>query len=181
MFWWVARRYATGLNEHDVEDLAAVARARFVRAARDFDPSNGATLATYALRVARHNVRRAANQLRRGGVHVPENLDAEVAVERPVSHAGWHSQEGYEFSGEPPARPDPPRAEVPADFWPLVRRHLVGRQRDIIEWRFRDGLRLADCGARLGVSREMARQIERDALERLRKVRAVEALWEELT
>lgn len=60
------------------------------------------------------------------------------------------------------------REELSALLWKLVD-DLGGRQADIIRKRYKEGLTLKSCGEALGISIEGARQIEKNALRKMKR------------
>jgi RNA polymerase sigma factor (sigma-70 family) len=165
MCWWVARRVCPARRPDLLEDLAAEARAQFVRAAATFDPSRGLKFATYALRVAVHEARRAAAKELRRGVHLPQYLEGGVRVRAVLD---VETGDGRENHADPPA-PEPAGApEMPADFWERIGAALDPREAEAVAARFREGLTLTAAGGRMGVSRERVRQLQARALEKLR-------------
>lgn len=187
MVWWVARRVGsqTGLDEGDVEELAAEVRARFVRAARTFDPAAGNTFGAYALRPAVAAARQRALELRNGGVHVPKYLVQRgvraapcVPIDAPVC------EDGATAADLIPARPEAePGPAFDPDFWAALDGppgdRLTAQQREALALRFRDGLTNAAIARRWGRSRELVRLVVATALEKLERVPALRRLHEE--
>lgn len=128
------------------------------------------------LKIAREN-KRAGGSLRGSGRGQEKgksavtlvSLDAPAGADkqaRPVDHSlvSMHETIGH--------------FEEPAD--PFVRGKLPGlvsslekRERQVLRLRFEKGLPYTEVGARLKISRELARQIEQKALERLKSMMAV--------
>lgn len=169
MAWWLAYRI---LERHPrlscdrevlLEELAAEARLHFVHSAQTFDPSRGATFATYLFRVAQKRLaKRLVTELARG-VHVPEYC--KFKADRPRLHS-LDSLDGQ--NSHPVDHRHSPPSDL-TDLWPLARRLLSPRQFCLLELRFRDGLSQREVAVLWSLSRTRIFLIEQVALQRLRK------------
>lgn len=164
------------------DDLMQVGWLALMRAAELYDPSRGFKWSTYAIvSVRRRIVHEAMNQA--GVVRVPASQGgqgdtgawfeaaarARASRLKPSSRDGFDSE--YSPGNEPPSGDDTAADAVRNVTAEAVRdglKYLVGRQRVVIRMRYFEHLTLREIGRRLGVSREMVRQVEEQALARLR-------------
>jgi RNA polymerase primary sigma factor len=176
LVWSIAKRFRWAIGGAlDLDDLVQAGALGLMRALRTYDAERGVTMATYAVPwIRRFIVRTIANQRRtvRVPVHeqtrrwrcgAPAQLNA-VSLDAPV-HPASASTLGDALRSEdenPSARVDAQRA--------LLR--LDERARRVLVARFFNDETLEEAGASLGVTRERARQLEAEALRKLRRTLA---------
>lgn len=147
-----------------------------LRALQTFDPTRAA-LATYAFGWIRHYIARDRRRMMSRGAWVPvhASLDDELVqlAMHPVSLYA-HNDDGDRVTHADPQDPGPLADELLDCAWRRAQvrealRHLPKRDRAVIRVRLANGT-LEDAGRKLGRTRERARQVERDAIERLRRL-----------
>jgi RNA polymerase sigma factor (sigma-70 family) len=137
---------AAGLEEDDVRQEAAIG---LMRAAEAFDAGRGCGFASFAWRAVRHHLIKVLRTRRsRALQQLPLGADA-VELDPP----------DHRHQAEPGAGPDVEH---------LLSR-LPQRWRQVLEMRFREGLRLHEIAERAGMSKERCRQLILAALRRLRQ------------
>ena len=171
---WHADSRVRGLGTF--EDACQVGYLALLRAGRHYDPSVSKFI-TYGYHCIRQGILRAA--LEDGGlIHVPEHAYHRADTPRRQAYrAAAHKARRFVRLENPGwLRQRPQSAEElpldPADV-PALLRVLPARYAQIVRWRFGidgDGpLLLGEIGARLGVTRERARQLVAKSMARLRK------------
>jgi len=150
----------------DFDDLMQEGELAVARAFQTWNPDGGAGIVTWAWPMARGAMLHVCRVLRGQGmkwspkasVVVIDSMDAPLEFNDSV-HRTLHDKIGA--------------FEEPPDYF--ARKRLAGavsalaeRERVVIRARFVDDLTLEQTGALLGVTKERARQIEADALVRLR-------------
>lgn len=177
----IARRFewATRSGGLDEEDLLQAGRIGCMKAAEKYDTSRGTSFVTYSWAWVRAYIGQEANERCRT-VRVNHHkaiADAKAGNPHPLSAASLDSAVEGE-GGE---------AVYLTDLLGLAThqnhdgiddnlvneiKHIVGSmkeaQQQIVKWRFYDELTLAECGRRMGTSREWARLVEKEALRLLR-------------
>lgn len=145
-----AERYGAA----DVDDLAAEGAIAFLRAVDDFDATRGVAFGAFASRRVAGAVRSRAVPRVRETVEV----DPELAS-------------GVQDSPEDFAAASEARRLTRADLIEALGA-LTDREADVISRRYlgAEDVTFAAVGAALGISRERVRQIERDALAKLRRL-----------
>lgn len=150
----------------DAEDLESAASLEYVRLAGSFDPARShdgeAGFGPYALAYLRRNTLKAA--LGRGAR--PLTRPGRPG-EPPCVSTSAPAAEGYTLGQSIPARAAACPAEA-ADCWAWAMRTLAGVRRDAVVMRFREGLKLREIAARLGVTKQAASQMVTGALSALR-------------
>ena len=139
------RLRAAGL---EVEDLLQEGWLGLVRAWRGYEPSREVAFSTYAFRGIKIRVRAALQRLPR-----LRGKCRRFDPERP--HAG---------TAIPPAELSDARAEE----WAALTRWLGLRERQILDWSYRDLLDQREIAARLGISRWRVVELKARALDKLR-------------
>lgn len=164
-----ARRYSR-FAPHLFDDMVAEGRTVLCMQPRRFDPTRGASFYTFCYLAVFHGVRKLL-QRQRYAVARPYNgyrRDASNPVRTESLTAEDENGESFEHDV----------AMDPVVFDGIWSRHLSAamrklkpRERKVLELRYSDDeLTLDEIGVRFGVSRERIRQIERDALEKLRQL-----------
>lgn len=136
-----------------------------LHAARRFDISRGTRFATYAAHWCRLYMRLAIkNEIRARWLQVVSVGSADPDV--PSDGTVWHDPEDHRPSVE-----DVFDQGVDSDLALVAQSWLLdqGRDGELCLWRWRDGLTLEECGARVGLTRERARQIEDKLRRRLER------------
>ena len=180
---YVVRQLTTRVRIYlraDMQDLESAAYLALCVAARNFDESLGFSFRTYAY----HTIRRFCQEtaLHAGAVTAPTLIfshnkqgvcektrqAALTAMAVPVRHGNPDADLPCPIT-QLEARPD---QEDPFDQHALVERLLVKldrRRASVLHMRFVLGLSLAQTGAILGVGKERVRQLQSQAIERVRK------------
>jgi RNA polymerase sigma factor for flagellar operon FliA len=162
-----ARWYARRLPPHvDRADLESAGTLGLIDAARRYDPTRGATFATYATWRVRGAI---VDQMRANGAYTR-------AEHRRLEH-GEHVQPRVEFNSSLADTQEVPTTEERADPFLVarVRRALLQlprREAQLLVWRFWHDLRQVDCCPRLRVNESRVSVLERRALGRLRVILA---------
>ncbi len=151
--WWAARR-AGDARRLDDDDARQVASLGLLRAAELYDPASGYKFTTYAGYWIRQFLMRA-------GRYAPV-VRCKAKKGRPPTCFRLD-----------PDRHDPvaPEGPCPSEVDEVcdALRFLGPRLRHVIELRFLEGWTLEEIGQELGVTRERVRQLERQALDKLRR------------
>lgn len=159
------RRY----GRTDFEEFESAACCGVLRAIDLFDPARGCRLSTYAMWGARTFMER---QLAKRVIQVPENFLRQKTYRAEIERAlatlpfVYHGAEKFEHAELSYCDRQP---EEPAPLWGAIDQ-LTERERLVIVGWFFEQRTLADIGAGLGVTRERARQIKEQALDRLREL-----------
>ena len=171
----MAFRYVKTSPWADVEDLAQAGRLGFLRAVELFDEARGVKLMTYCSWHVRSYVEREAE--RAGVIRVPTPARRTMHLQEDKNRAlsclsidNWPKGEHY-------LAIDLPWPERKNEVWDEADRAAIrqalgvleNRERTIIEARFFEGLTLKETGRRLGITRERVRQIQVDAIKKLRR------------
>jgi RNA polymerase sigma factor (sigma-70 family) len=169
----LVRRQCRGCKSAiDAEELIGEGVHGMARAIATFDESKGFKLTTYAHLPITQRVRRAINQhdavLKR-----PDNMP------KGKQRDAWLQATTPAIDVHDPAlglslRDDGALSRLDLEEQRLISRwamdQLEERERNVIVMRMVDGLTLAEAGAVLGLCRERVRQIERDAIARMREL-----------
>lgn len=173
----IARSYARGCRHLTFEDLVSEGFLGLMRAAELFDPARGFAFSTFAVHWIRQGCTRAiANKER--CIRIPvwrlaannaagvSNAERTVSLDAPVGDTDedktWHDV----FAAAEPGAPEFERSELAAVGAAVDQ--LPERAAAVVRGRLQ-GLTLRQVGEDLGVSRERARQLERDALDTIRR------------
>jgi RNA polymerase sigma factor (sigma-70 family) len=155
--YWAARRLALLLAApwllEECEDAAVLG---LIDAARAFDAARELEFSTLACRCIKNAVVARLKFLRRGKRCPTVATVSLDALDGDLDELGV----GPRTADDSPA------------FEELIA-PLSDRHRQVLRWRFRDGLTLERAGRRLGVTRERVRQIELKAMEALANIPAV--------
>lgn len=163
----------------EMEDLMQAGRLRAFKTARTYDPSKGAKFLTYAAMGLLSAMRWEARWLK-DPVHVPVNRHKEISIGRleldaPVSiddPAGTTRGEIFlDESAEFSSVADHAHTSEQVERLREAMNVLTARERAVIERRFFGQEHLNQIGADFGVCRERIRQIEAQALRKLRRCR----------
>lgn len=148
--WHLARRARRADRRADLEDVYAVVRMSFVRAARWFDRSRKLTLACYASRGAIRDAYRFVLDEAARGVNVPRRMGrARVGVTGLGAAGKWGPDEN---AAPEPIDPYRPPTTYPNDFWDRATRCLPESWREAVLLVYRDGLSASEAGRRRGTS-----------------------------
>lgn len=165
---------AQRFSEHGApqEDLIQVGLLAVALAFPKWDPKGGANMLTWIRQPVRRAMLLLAIRSRHSGFRGKSDRDGKAqrtpiaSLDAPIVLDANSYSEGslHDIVGT---------FEEPKDVLALRRlpaavASLRHRQRQVIRWRFGDGLTLDEAGKRMGVSKERVRQIEKDALENLR-------------
>ncbi len=143
----------------DVDDISGSVRAAFWEAATRFDSGRGAAFATYACHWARAWLKELCYYTHGRGMGV---------AWREVSATTLRVVQLDECTAESiPAREPVGMPEFSPNFWQLVAAALDQREAAVVSLHYREGLTLRECGARIGVTKQRAQQIEAGALKKL--------------
>lgn len=170
---WRFTRKAIGYKD-SVDDWIGVGAEAFIKAVRDFDPRMGNRLSTLACRNIVSNVRRERDRTKHL-VRVPKNGPNDSPERRRAMEAG-RARRAVSIHATPEGErardiPDPHTSEHHDNtdalrramaFLPPHMRHIITRRTS--------GVTLHGIGADMGVSKERVRQIETEAMERLRAI-----------
>jgi DNA-directed RNA polymerase specialized sigma subunit len=160
----MARRGAALLRAPgSLEDLEQEARLALVRAAGLWDAARGVPFAHYARRALKH---RLQDVIGPGGViRLPAGFGWRAGCAPEPVVEGLPRRLGEEL---PAREPDP--GPDPATLAALRRAldSLPPRERQLLTWKFVDGLKGTPLGRRAGVSKSRASRLVRQALARLR-------------
>jgi len=145
-----------GVRDLDHDELRSEAMFALVRAVEGFNPWRGFQFSTYA-----------CNAIVRSLIHVARKTNR-YRLRFPMEHESWH---------ENVERPDP-ELELHGDrLHQALNENLGGltdREALVIGWRYPLdgglGLTLGEVGDAIGLSKERVRQIQRNALAKLRQV-----------
>ena len=161
MKWW-RRNPGT-----DLDELISSARAGMCRAVVSFDPAR-AKFQTYAGWWILHFVRLSVGQQVARGTHVPsrDGMKA-VGVVNYADVVEWG--EGDRPYDPFLARPEDSRHLELKGMWQRLTAALPFRLRRALKLRYIEGLTLAECGDRMGVSRERIRQMCERAFQLIRQ------------
>ncbi len=140
----------------DLDELRSEAFLALTRAVEGFDPWRGFKFSTYATTAISRGLMYATNKAIRYRLLFPIEHDA--SFERPVRSD----------------RDDEPWVDRLTQALDLNLGQLTAREGTVLEWRFPTGggagLTLREIGKALGLSKERIRQIEGQALDKLREV-----------
>lgn len=140
----------------DADDALALGMSALLRAIDGFNVANGFKFSTFAVRII-------INEMSRSGQRAAKRAMA------PLGKGDYQLSDG--------GRGDPVTAAQVKDDLAKLRRvlaenkvELTSAERKVLKHRFRDGKPMThkDCGTMLGVTKERARQIELQALAKLR-------------
>jgi len=181
------RLSTTGVTRDDLiqEGLIAVALAF-----RSWRPDGGAGFLSWIRQPVRFAMLRLVREQRRGGGTFrggPQggaNVSQVSLLSMDETRHGFHGVKKNPANGtrrfcEPDLSPslhdllghfDEPRDSLALDRLPELLANLTTRERKVIRLRFQKSLTHAQVGERLGISRELARQLEARALQRLREM-----------
>lgn len=186
---WAIKRFGyakLGRGAIDYDDLASAGHLGLIRAAELFRPELGA-FSTYAVQWIRQCVRRELENMNstvRVPVYLQEKRRREQRKVLPVVRSLDAPLRGADESdatlADVTSDPDAPASDEIADarggaarLAELMDRARLG-PRDRLVLRLRaQGVTLEEVGERLALSRERIRQLERDALTRLRRAAGV--------
>lgn len=165
-FWHIAHKSCRVNKARLLEDVVGDVRLMAVRAARLYDPfkpnprfpGKPMTFLTYFSRFAGYKAGECVKKVlarRERQFNLSEGAEGDVGdfEERMI----------VDHRGAP--------ASFGPDWWGAALVTLDRRSRKVVEWRFRDGLGLREVAEMLGCSRERVRQIQDEAVARLRKTR----------
>jgi RNA polymerase sigma factor (sigma-70 family) len=155
------------LGAAQLEDVAGAVRLALVRAAAGFDPKLGWQFTTYSYRLAARAAHRAARAEVNRGVHVPDHMPTTVAV-CSADEAGEGGGPSLAAAAPDHREPRPGEVAPAGEVWEAVRRVLGRREYRILRMKYLAGKTAREIGARLGVSGEMVRQIQKRAEEKVR-------------
>lgn len=165
LVWAVARRCIRFARPGlDVEDLVSAGVFGLMKAIDGFDPTRGVRFSTYATKAIRQHIRREMQiwtELPRLPVGEPETWPHRIAVDPEIIDATTAGRE-----------PDPAEAAEAADLFASMTEACNAQERFVLRCRFADGATLAGVGVGLGVTKERVRQIQVQALGRMRKCAA---------
>jgi RNA polymerase sigma factor (sigma-70 family) len=174
----------------DYDDLFAAGCLGLLRAAKNFEPTRGFAFATYALWWVRHYVTREVENVAstvRYPVHYQAKCRAAGQSTRPTVHRldlpirGGDDETSTRLDvlpdeDAPLPDEDADARRAPARLAELMNRaRLSPRQRFVLRMRAEHSETLGQVGKRIGLSRERIRQIERQAIMRLRVAAGVPA------
>jgi RNA polymerase sigma-32 factor len=164
-----------------VEDLEGAAYYGLCLAAQRFEPSRGLRFTTFATWYARGYAQKTVytggvitlpstvtKGGRRGRSCSTRAASAAAVYARPI---GGDSRDDDDAPGHRPAcrRPGPAEEAERADYISHALSSLYPRERRVVEARVLEGRKLEEVAAELRLSRERVRQIEKRAMEKLRK------------
>lgn len=158
---------------YDVESLTNAGVPGLLRAIDGFEPERGNLFATYAAlpiqgamldEVRRHDwvPRLERAKFRKGLVDAPRSF---VAFHIETNDQGEETAYGQLFADEGPG---PEHFQAIEDFWREQLRGLSQTERLILLLYFREGLRMSQIGAQLGLSESRISQMTSAMLRRLR-------------
>lgn len=174
----IARAYSRACRHLAYDDLFNEGVIGLMRALEKFDPARGHRFSTYAAYWIRQGCARAiANQERT--VRLPvwrlsannaagvSNAQHIVSLDAPIGDTADGVRTGHDIHAAPEAdEPDFEPSEVAAVHTAVD--ELPDRERRVVRARLR-GRTFRDVGSEIGVSRERARQVERDAHAAVRR------------
>jgi RNA polymerase sigma factor (sigma-70 family) len=156
---------AMGLGEDDLGQLCWLG---VMKAAKGFDPAYGASFATYAASKMYGTVSHWVSGQVRGKRTLPEGsrlFSGDAVNDEGKSNWNW-------IPGSATTDTNPGDAETIREAVDKVLRRLPERYRRVVEMRWglagESELTLEETGDRLGVTRERIRQLEREAMSRIR-------------
>jgi len=166
--WQEAIRWSQieGLH-NDKDDLFQTAFAGVLRAAQTFDPTRGNSFTTHAVHGCRGGIASYLDAVTPAGMkHLRRAkggyLDKTRSLQEQTA-AGGDLSEVVEVRDEWRQEHDSNEA-----FERLIE-SLPERHQEIIRLRFREGLKLRECGRRFGIGQERVRQILHAAFARIRE------------
>lgn len=133
-----------------------------IRAAQGFDPERGykfSTYATYCIRSALHDALRQRMSERAHAAMLFSDLDCLHPHPKEAETIDWLAELGV---------CDPEPVDL-SGLFAAARSLLNSRWWQVLRLRYLEGLSLRETGKRLTLSKERVRQIEKDALEKLRE------------
>lgn len=176
LVWWWAHRLAWFVNRANQigkarrgrwtgEDFVGLLTIKFNFALHGWDPDGGAGFSTwFSYQIVEQCMRYVVRLDRDRGVRTEEQqrtaLEA-YAYERGQRYNLYRTPEDFGWEEQM-------LDLLGDDPWGRLTRGLPDRARTILEWRFRDGKTLEQCGALVGVTKERVRQIEADTLKAVR-------------
>ena len=168
--YWHADRFCRR-TRMDYDECVGAALLGLVNAARLFRPELGWRFSTYASWSIRNTLARELEVERRR----PDRLAVRLSG-GTQPHSEWGDRRTGETFDEPaaPEGPPPYDRETERAVADAVRA-LPPRERAVVRMRFYEGRKLAEAGAALGVTRERARQLQAQALRRVREAVGVGA------
>lgn len=166
---WMARRAG---RRYDllpvVDDLVAEAQLALVKAARRYDPNQGASFRTFAALV----IRRALAAVVRARLR---DRRQEPVFFTDLAQSGALGKEREMFDPPSPFPLDPGRAAADNELLARLRRTLLPTWFEALNMYHVQDYTLAEIGERLGVSREAVRQLLAKAAARARRCLQQEA------
>lgn len=157
------------------EELLQVGDCAVVVAWRLYDESHGASMMTWIHRPVQHamqNLTRA--HLRQGvGGNIEEGKESwqfqffpSTSIDAPLNHGS--DSDAPKTLHDVLGSFEEPRDVIAIGKLTQAMSVLTDRERVVIRYRFKEDMTLAEAGEKLNLSRERIRQIERDAMQKLR-------------
>lgn len=177
--WQQANRTSRSFGG-DPEEYAQVGRMQALKLARTWREDGGANFLSWIFRAVRTAMQRAAKKAA-NIVHVPDAKFftagvSQVSMDAPVGDEADGETYGNLFVSEDE---NVTAAAVTGERAAALRKKLAtlpARTREILRLRFFEELTLEEIGERYGVSRERIRQIEAEAMAKLRRSRNLKRL-----
>lgn len=161
MMWQVAHKIYAQNRGVSLEDLHAHVQLGFVRAATQFDPSQGWKFSTYAWASGWREAVAFVRLERAKGMHIPGH--------HPIQRlkVGEINQEFD--AAEPEHREQEHERNFGDEFWETATKTLPARDRRIVLGVFRDGKMYKDLAVELGITKQRVQQLNVRAVERIKR------------
>lgn len=175
----IANKFKTRNSSLDLDDLVGAGQVGLLLGAERYKPNPKASLLSYLYTSIKFRIAREAKQQRSRIIHIPngayirEGAEYAEAVTRAISTP--ISLQARNYNGllitDVPTRETAQSILCSDDVVALEQYldRLPERERQVLQWRYWEYRTLQEVGNELGVTRERVRQLEIQAVERLRK------------